>query len=305
MRTPAADEGHLTSVILQRHLTSVAPFALRARAQTQFSCTVELIQPLDDYKTEADYERETCDQLVNLCLEDRLDQIRSSSADPPFTAISWDAACDAVFCCKSVTLSVTARPHDWKGATTVAVTEVCKLGQFGVSSDELLLAKKTLLKDMEDDAEQNDTIPSIDWLEDLMDREALKHVFSDKKQDLLLLRSVLPNITLEMVRAHQLVYRGAGGLVRCLSCARRRPACWCGGKLIRRLGVLPCALALRAGRVGACGRRSALVSFEWLDEAVCAIGFAWRCFRQELACWLGASVCACSHRRANASGENE
>ena len=38
-----------------------------------------------------------------------------------------DAACDAVFACKSVTLSVTSRPHDWKGAMTVAITEVCKL----------------------------------------------------------------------------------------------------------------------------------------------------------------------------------
>lgn len=169
------------------------------RVQTQFSCTVEMVQPLDDYKTEADYERETCDQLVNLCLEDRLDQIRSSSADPPFTAISWDAACDAVFACKSVTLSVAARPHDWKGAMTVAVTEICKLGKFGVSEDELRLAKATLLKDMEDDAEQNDTIPSIDWLEDLMDREALSHVFSDKQQDLQLLKRVLPKITLDMV----------------------------------------------------------------------------------------------------------
>ena len=141
--------------------------------QTQFACTLELIEPLDDYKTEADYERETCDQLAGLCLEDRIDQIRSSSADPPFTSISWDAACDAVFCCKSVSLSVSARPHDWKGAMTVAVTELCKLGQFGISADELALAKSTLLKDMEDDAEQNDTIPSLDWLEDLMDRETL------------------------------------------------------------------------------------------------------------------------------------
>ena len=141
--------------------------------QTQFACTLELIEPLDDYKTEADYERETCDQLAGLCLEDRIDQIRSSSADPPFTSISWDAACDAVFCCKSVSLSVSARPHDWKGAMTVAVTELCKLGQFGISADELSLAKSTLLKDMEDDAEQNDTIPSLDWLEDLMDRETL------------------------------------------------------------------------------------------------------------------------------------
>jgi len=38
-----------------------------------------------------------------------------------------DAACDSVFACKSVTLSVTSRPHDWKGAMTVAITEVCKL----------------------------------------------------------------------------------------------------------------------------------------------------------------------------------
>ena len=141
--------------------------------QTQFACTLERIEPLDDYKTEADCERETCDQLAGLCLEDRIDQIRSSSADPPFTSISWDAACDAVFCCKSVSLSVSARPHDWKGAMTVAVTELCKLGQFGISADELALAKSTLLKDMEDDAEQNDTIPSLDWLEDLMDRETL------------------------------------------------------------------------------------------------------------------------------------
>ena len=31
-----------------------------------------------------------------------------------------------------------------------------------------------LLKSMEDDAEQNDTIASLDWLEDLMDRETLQ-----------------------------------------------------------------------------------------------------------------------------------
>jgi hypothetical protein len=57
---------------------------------------------------------------------------------------------------------------------------VCKLGKFGMSTDELNLAKATLLKDQEDDAEQNDTIASLDWLEDLMDCDALDNVFTDK-----------------------------------------------------------------------------------------------------------------------------
>ena len=34
-----------------------------------------------------------------------------------------------------------------------------------------------LLKSMEDDAEQNNTIPSLDWLEDLMDRETLQVLY--------------------------------------------------------------------------------------------------------------------------------
>ena len=47
--------------------------------QTQFLCMLELIQPLDDYATEADFLRETCNNLVNLCLEDRLEQVKIHS----------------------------------------------------------------------------------------------------------------------------------------------------------------------------------------------------------------------------------
>ncbi len=34
-----------------------------------------------------------------------------------------------------------------------------------------------LMKSMEDEAEQNNTIPSLDWLEDLMDRETLQVLY--------------------------------------------------------------------------------------------------------------------------------
>ena len=57
------------------------------------------------------------------------------------------------------------------------------------------------LKNVEDDAEQNDTVTSEEWLEDLMTADVLGHAFQDYLQALAVVKRCLKLATLEHVNA--------------------------------------------------------------------------------------------------------
>jgi hypothetical protein len=188
------------------HHTYARPQGDRVRVflhdlQSQFTCAMEQILPKRPLDTELHYLQEVTTQLVIMAFEDRIESIRSSSSDPPFTSISLDVLNDPMYDCRSVGMTVSSRAADWRKAMRLAMTEVMKLREFGITKDELKLIKSMFLKNVEDDAEQNDTVTSEEWLEDLMTADVLGHAFQDYLQALAVVKRCLKLATLEHVNA--------------------------------------------------------------------------------------------------------
>ena len=102
---------------------------------------------------------------------------RYVAADPPFTSIEMDHSDSGREGCAVSTLTVLAEPCDWRGAVRVAVQEVTRLAQFGVTPGEMKRYKAALLRDSEQLASQADSIASLDNLNFVMEYLALGHTY--------------------------------------------------------------------------------------------------------------------------------
>ena len=83
--------------------------------------------------------------------------------------------------CAVSTLTITSEPRDWRGAVQVAVQEVRRLQQHGVTGGELERYKAALLRDSEQLAGQAASVPSVDNLEFVMESLALGHTILDQR----------------------------------------------------------------------------------------------------------------------------
>lgn len=124
---------------------------------------------------------------------------RYKSSNPPFTSIELDHSDSGREGCTVTTLTVTAEPQNWQGAIKVAVQEVRRLKEFGVTKGELARYMDALLKDSEQLAAMVDSVPSVDNLEFIMESDALGHTVMDQRQGHESLVAVAGTVTLEEV----------------------------------------------------------------------------------------------------------
>eukprot|EP00252_Welwitschia_mirabilis_P010086 TRINITY_DN231_c0_g1_i1.p1 TRINITY_DN231_c0_g1~~TRINITY_DN231_c0_g1_i1.p1 ORF type:complete len:1279 (+),score=278.22 TRINITY_DN231_c0_g1_i1:185-4021(+) len=126
---------------------------------------------------------------------------RYKSSNPPFTTIELDHSDSGREGCTVSTLTVTAEPQNWHDAIRVAVQEVHRLKDFGVTKGELARYTAALIKDSEHLAAMIDNVPSIDNLDFVMESDALGHTVMDQRQGHECLVAVAETITLEDVNA--------------------------------------------------------------------------------------------------------
>ncbi|WOK95316.1 stromal processing peptidase, chloroplastic [Canna indica] len=126
---------------------------------------------------------------------------RYKSSNPPFTSIELDHSDSGREGCTVTTLTVTAEPQNWQGAVKVAVQEVRRLKEFGVTRGELTRYMDALLKDSEQLAAMVDSVPSVDNLEFVMESDALGHTIMDQRQGHESLVAVAETVTLEEVNS--------------------------------------------------------------------------------------------------------
>ncbi|CAI0397673.1 unnamed protein product [Linum tenue] len=126
---------------------------------------------------------------------------RYKSSNPPFTSIELDHSDSGREGCTVTTLTVTAEPKNWQSAIRVAVQEVRRLKEFGVTKGELTRYMDALLKDSEHLAAMIDNVSSVDNLEFIMESDALGHTVMDQKQGHASLVAVAGTVTLEEVNA--------------------------------------------------------------------------------------------------------
>ncbi|XP_056162823.1 stromal processing peptidase, chloroplastic isoform X2 [Syzygium oleosum] len=126
---------------------------------------------------------------------------RYKSSNPPFTSVELDHSDSGREGCTVTTLTVTAEPKNWQSAIRVAVQEVRRLKEFGVTKGELTRYMDALLKDSEQLAAMIDNVSSVDNLDFIMESDALGHTVMDQRQGHESLVAVAGTVTLEEVNA--------------------------------------------------------------------------------------------------------
>ncbi|KAI5599660.1 hypothetical protein BDE02_02G211200 [Populus trichocarpa] len=126
---------------------------------------------------------------------------RYKSSNPPFTSVELDHSDSGREGCTVTTLTVTAEPKNWQNAIKVAVQEVRRLKEFGVTKGELTRYMDALLKDSEHLAAMIDNVSSVDNLEFIMESDALGHTVMDQRQGHESLFAVAGMVTLEEVNS--------------------------------------------------------------------------------------------------------
>ncbi|XP_038690429.1 stromal processing peptidase, chloroplastic-like [Tripterygium wilfordii] len=126
---------------------------------------------------------------------------RYKSSNPPFTSIELDHSDSGREGCTVTTLTVTAEPKNWQNAIRVAVHEVRRLKEFGVTKGELTRYMDALLKDSEHLAAMIDNVSSVDNLEFIMESDALGHSVMDQIHGHESLVAIAGTVTLEEVNS--------------------------------------------------------------------------------------------------------
>ncbi|RZC54766.1 hypothetical protein C5167_013622 [Papaver somniferum] len=126
---------------------------------------------------------------------------RYKSSNPPFTSIELDHSDSAREGCSVTTLTVTAEPKNWDNAIKVAVHEVRRLKEFGVTKGELARYLDALIKDSEHVAAMIDNVQSVDNLDFVMESDAVGHTVMDQIQGHECLVAVAETVTLEEVNS--------------------------------------------------------------------------------------------------------
>ncbi|GLU00162.1 hypothetical protein SLE2022_175480 [Rubroshorea leprosula] len=126
---------------------------------------------------------------------------RYKSSNPPFTSVELDHSDSGREGCTVTTLTVTAEPNNWQSAIRVAVQEVRRLKEFGVTKGELTRYMDALLKDSEQLAAMIDNVSSVDNLDFIMESDALGHIVMDQIQGHESLMAVAGTVTLEEVNS--------------------------------------------------------------------------------------------------------
>ncbi|KAK9684952.1 hypothetical protein RND81_10G245300 [Saponaria officinalis] len=156
--------------------------------------------PVSKVRTYGDLRAVLMKRIVLSALHFRINT-RYKSSNPPFTAIELDHSDSGREGCTVTTLTVTAEPRNWRDAIKVAVQEVRRLKEFGVTKGELARYRDALLKDSEHLAAMIDNVPSVDNLDFIMESDALGHKLMDQLQGHECLVGVAGTVTQEEVNS--------------------------------------------------------------------------------------------------------
>lgn len=165
-----------------------------------FSINIFCKIPVNKVQTYSDLRNVLMKRIFLSALHFRINT-RYKSSNPPFTAIELDHSDSGREGCTVTTLTVTAEPKNWQSAIRVAVQEVRRLKEFGVTKGELARYMDALIKDSEHLAAMIDNVPSVDNLDFIMESDALGHKVMDQRQGHESLLAIAGTVTLEEVNA--------------------------------------------------------------------------------------------------------
>jgi len=156
------------------------------------------------------------------------------SDDPPFTFVEFNQLDSAREGCAVCSLDLTADPSRWKDAICASLSEIRKLGLYGVTPGEMERYASALMTDSAQLAAQGDRISHGDQLAYLMETVANGHTFMSPEQAYEVTEKALSTLTLEEVNkaaedlcSHILGFHdneaGAPGVVSVVACTPKTP----------------------------------------------------------------------------------
>ncbi|XP_039024549.1 stromal processing peptidase, chloroplastic-like isoform X2 [Hibiscus syriacus] len=186
---------------LPGHKTDIKPPQIFQHELLQnFSINMFCKIPVTNVRTFRDLRNVLMKRIFLSALHFRINS-RYKSSNPPFTSVELDHSDSGREGCTVTTLTVTAEPKNWQDAIKVAVQEVRRLKEFGVTKGELTRYMDALLKDSEHLAAMIDNVSSVDNLDFIMESDALGHIVMDQTQGHECLIAVAGTVTLEEVNS--------------------------------------------------------------------------------------------------------
>jgi hypothetical protein len=176
----------------------IRPHIFRHELLQSFSLHLFAKRPVEAIKDLNSFRRSLARRIALAALQIRLN-VGGRSDDPAFTFVEFNQLDSAREGCAVCSLDMTSEPARWKDAVCKSLSEIRKLGLYGVTPGEMERYASSLMTDAEQLAAQGDRISHGDQLSYLMETVANGHTFMSPMQSYHMTAQALTSLTLEEV----------------------------------------------------------------------------------------------------------
>lgn len=177
---------------------AIRPHIFRHELLQSFSLHFFSKRPVEPIVDIDSFRKSLARRVALAALQIRLN-VGGRSDDPAFTFVEFNQLDSAREGCAVCSLDMTAEPHKWKEAIYKSLSEIRKLGVFGVTMGEMERYASSLMTDGEQLAAQGDRISHGDQLSYLMETIANGHTFMSPEQSYVMTAKALSSLTIEDV----------------------------------------------------------------------------------------------------------
>lgn len=194
-----------------------------------FSLHLFAKRQVDPITTLSSFRRSLARRVALAALQIRLN-VGGRSEDPSFSFVEFNQLDSAREGCAVCSLDMTGDPGRWREAVCTSISEIRKLGLYGVTQGEMERYAGALMTDASQLAAQGDRISHGDQLSFLMETVANGHTFMSPEQSYFMTEKALQSLTLEDVNeaakelcSHIMGFtegeEGADGVVVAVACS--------------------------------------------------------------------------------------
>jgi predicted Zn-dependent peptidase len=176
----------------------IRPHIFRHELLQGFSLHLFAKRPIESVVDLASYRRTLARRVALAALQIRLN-VGGRSDDPACTFVEFNQLDSAREGCAVCSLDMTSEPKRWQDAIKKALSEIRKLGLYGVTAGEMERYASSLMTDAEQLAAQGNRIAHGDQLSYLMESVANGHSFMSPKQSYESTVHALSTLTLKEV----------------------------------------------------------------------------------------------------------
>ena len=178
----------------------VRPHIYKHELLQSFSLHLFAKRKVQKIVTMEEFKNSLARRIVLAALQIRLN-VNGRGDDPPFTFVEFNQLDSPREGCAVCSLDLMAENDRWREALVMAVSEIRRLGKFGLTEGEMMRYAGALLSDSAQVAAQGDRISHSDQLSYLMETVACGHAFMTPMQSYQMTDKALGELSLEDVNA--------------------------------------------------------------------------------------------------------